>query len=136
MPRKGCLNRIKNIKISIIMPRRLIYTLAIALILSLVSADALAGKKSRSGRKQTRAASSKSKRTKSSSSRVAKRGKGRREVARRGRLGRGRERIASRSRRRQHEVRSQPVISQDDSQVSDAPVAPRSLASGIPTQRV
>jgi hypothetical protein len=118
------------------MHRRLIYTLAIALILSLASADAVAGKKSRAGRKQTRAASSKAKRTKSSSSRVAKRGKGRKEVARRGRRGRGRERIASRSRRRRHEARSQPVISQDDSQISDAPVAPRSLASGITTERV
>lgn len=136
MPRKGCLNRINNDKISIIMRRRLIYTLAIALILSLASADALAGKKSRSGRKQTRAASTKAKRTKSSSSRIAKRGKGRSEVARRGRRGRGRERIASRSRRSRYEGRSQPIISQDDSQVSDAPVAPRSLASGIPTQRV
>ncbi|HEX5735841.1 MAG TPA: peptidoglycan-binding domain-containing protein [Blastocatellia bacterium] len=118
------------------MHRRLIYTLAIALILSLVSADAIAGKKSRSGRKQARAASSKAKRAKSSSSRVAKRGKGRREVARRGRRGRGRERIAGRSRRRRHEARSQPVISQDDSQASDAPPAPRSIASGIPPQRV
>lgn len=118
------------------MRRRLIYTLAIALILSLVSADALAGKKSRSGRKQARASSKKEKRAKSSGSRAAKRGKGRGEVARRGRRGRGRERIASRSRRRRYEARSQPVISQDDSPASDAAQAPRSLASGIPTQRV
>ncbi|HJQ69808.1 MAG TPA: peptidoglycan-binding domain-containing protein [Blastocatellia bacterium] len=118
------------------MQRRFIYTLAIGLILSLVSADALAGKKSRTGRKQSRAASSKDKRTKSSRSRVAKRGKGSREVARRGRRGRGRDRIASRSRPRRHEARSQPVISQDESQVTDAPPAPRSMASGIPTERV
>ncbi len=118
------------------MQRRLIYSLVIALILSLVSADTLAGKKSRSGRKQTRAASKKEKRSNSSRSRVAKRGKGRKEVARRGRRGRGRDRVASRGRRRRHEARSQPVISRDESQVSDATPAPRSLASGIPSERV
>lgn len=123
-----------------VMQRRLIFTIAIALILSLASIDTLAGKKSRSGRKSTRAAVKsavkKDKRAKSSRNQVAKRGKGRKEVARRGKRGRGRERIASRSRRRRYEARSQPVERQDESQPSDAPPAPRSLASGIPPQRV
>jgi hypothetical protein len=120
----------------IVMQRRLIFTLAIALILSLASVETLAGKRSRSSRKSTRAAVKKDKRAKSSRNQVARGGKGRKEVARRGKRGRGRDRIASRSRRRRYEARSQPVERQDESQPSDTRPAPRSLASGIPTQRV
>jgi hypothetical protein len=136
MRRRGCLNRDKKDKMLLIMRRRLIYSLAIALILSLASADTLAEKRSRSGRKATRAAAKKDKRSKSSRRQVAKRGKGRKEVARRGKRGRGRDRIASRGRRRRYEARSQPVERLDETQPSDAPAAPRSLASGIPTERV
>lgn len=108
------------------MQRRLILTLVIALIFSLVSQDAFAGKRSKSGRKQARASSKKEKRTKASGSRVAKRGK----------RGRSRARVAGRGKRRRHEARSQPVISQDESQAPDATPSPRSQASGIPTERV
>jgi hypothetical protein len=119
-----------------IMRRRLVFTLAIALILSLASADALAAKKSRASRKPTRAAAKKVKRGKADRGKVAKRERGRKEVSRRGKRGRGRYRIASRSRRRRHEARYQSVNRQYESQTSDATPAPRPVAAGIPTERV
>lgn len=117
------------------MQRRLIFTLVIALILSLASADALAAKKSRAGRKPARAAAKKEKRGKSARGKVAKRERGRKEVSRRdGRRGRGRDRVAGRGRRRRHEARYQPVNRQYESQESDV-AAPRPVASGISTER-
>lgn len=118
-----------------VMQRRLVFTLAIALILSLVSADALAGKKSRASRKPARAAAKKAKGGKVARGKISKRERGRKEVSRRGRRGRGRDRIASRSRRRRHEARYQPVNRQSESQESDATPAPRPVASGISTER-
>jgi hypothetical protein len=112
------------------MRRRLIATLVIALILSLAGADVLAAKKSRGGRKPSRAAAKKERRGK-----VAKRERGRKEVARRGRRGRVRDRIASRGRRRRREARYQPVNRQYEAQDSDAPVTPRPAASGISAER-
>ena len=104
------------------MQRRLVFTLAIAIILSLVSADALAAKKSRAAAKKERRG------------KVSKRERGRKELARRGRRGRGRDRVASRGRRRRHEARYQPVNRQSESQEPDATTAPRH-ATGISTER-
>ena len=117
------------------MRRRLIITLVIALILSLASADALAAKKSRAGRKPARAAAKKAKGGKVARGKAAKRERGRKEVSRRGRRGRGRDRIASRGRRHRREARYQPVNRQNESQEPDAPTAPRPVASGISTER-
>ena len=117
------------------MRRRFIIALVIALILPLAGADALAAKKSRASRKSARAATKKAKGGKAARGKVTKRERGRREVARRGRRGRGRDRIASRGRRRRHEARYQPVNRQNDSQEPEAAAAPRSMASGISTER-
>ena len=118
-----------------VMQRRLVFTLAIAIILSLASADALAAKKSRAGRKPARAAAKKAKGGKAVRGKVAKRERGRKEVSRRGRRGRGRDRIASRGSRRRREARYQPVNRQDVSQETYAATAPRPVASGISSER-